>query len=419
MRKIFLLIAFAISFNIYSQKLNQNFFTDIYSVPSSDSASQFFYLYKIPVTSLIFSKDNESYTASIQITIEISDSNSNFIQRHFNDRKITFDDFSLTSDPNIYIEGVISFLFENKTIIVTSNIFDANSQKDIFNKEQTVLKMKNEKSDFLIPIILNDNVFKCGANNSRALPNFGGFIPFDNNSYDILIPSTDTTLEKLFVKVISGKDTVFNSVLKRNDTEKIGFDECEGRIIITADSLSNPTSNFYLVHLTQKLKERQFEIVVSKSESFQKKKSFRPIVKWLNKPRSLSDSESAIKLLRFVINDDSIKQLLKSSDNYDSLLHRFWKKGDPSPNTEYNELIAEYYERVDYSVKNFSTITGLNGLETNRAKIYILYGKPNSVERGSNDDDKISETWTYSKLKKKFIFVDEKGTGEFILKNTL
>src|SRR3990172_5573892 len=85
----------------------------IYSVPSSNSASQFFYLYKIPVTSLIFSKDNESYTASIQITIEISDSNSNFIQRHFNDRKITFDDFSLTSDPNIYIEGVISFLFEN------------------------------------------------------------------------------------------------------------------------------------------------------------------------------------------------------------------------------------------------------------------------------------------------------------------
>lgn len=419
MNRLFLVVAFAISFNIYSQKLNQDFFTDIYSVPSSDSNSQFFYLYKIPVKSLIFSKDDDSYTASIQIAIEVSDSNSNSIQRHFNDRKITFDDFSLTSDPNTYIEGVISFLYRNETLIVTSNIFDANSQKDIFTKAQTIQKGKNEQSEFLVPIILNDDVFKCDENDLRVLPNFGGFIPFDNNSYDILISSTDTTLEKLFVKVISGKDTLFNGVLQRKDTSRISFAECNGRIIISYDSLSRLTSNFYLTNMTQKLKEGPLEIVVSKSESFQTKKAFRPIVKWLNKPKSLTDPESAIKLLRFIIKDDSVKQILKSSDNYDSLLHRFWKKSDPSLTTEYNELMAEYYERIDYSVKQFPTISNLSGLETDRGKIYIIYGKPASIERGSNGDGKISETWTYSKLQKKFIFVDEKGTGEFILKNTL
>lgn len=419
MKKLFLLIAILICTNIYSQKLNLNFFTDIYSVPFPDSSFQIFYLYKIPVRSLIFSKVNEGYSAAVQITVEVSDSNSNFLQRHFKDQNITFDDFSLTSDPNAYIEGVILFSSENKTIVVTSSFFDVNSQRDIFTKEQIVQKVKNEESDFLIPITLNDNVFKCGENNDRVLPNFGEFIPFDNNLYDILIPSTDVTLEKLFAKVISGKDTVFNGILERNNTERIGFAECEGRIVIAPDSLSTLTSNFYLTQLTQKLKEGPFEIVVSKSESFQKKKSFRPIVKWLNKPRSLNDSESAIKLLRFIINDDSIKQIMKSSDNYDILLHRFWKKIDPSPITEYNQLMAEYYERIDYSIKNFSTIASLSGLETDRAKIYILYGKPTSVERGSNGNGKISETWTYSKLQKKFIFVDEKGTGEFILKNTL
>jgi GWxTD domain-containing protein len=419
LKKIFLVIAFAISFNAYSQKLNQDFFTDIYSVPSSDSAYQFFYLYKIPVKSLIFSKDNDSYTASIQIAIEVSDSNSNSIQRHFNDRKITFDEFSLTSDPNTYIEGVIPFLYRNEKLIVTSNLFDANSQKDIFTKEQTIQKVKNEQSDFLNPIILNDNVFKCVENDSRVLPNFGGFIPFDNNSYDILIPSTDTVLEELFVKIISGRDTVFNGVVQRRDTSRIGFADCNGRIIISQDSLSKRSSNFYLTHLTQKLKEGQFEIIVSKSENFQKAKSFRPIVRWLNKPKSLTDPESAIRLLRFIIQDDSVKQMLKSSDNYDSLLHLFWKKRDPSPSTEYNELMTEYYERIDFSFKQFSTISNLSGLETDRGKIYILYGKPTSIERGSNGDGKILETWTYSKLQKRFIFVDEKGTGEFILKSTL
>lgn len=414
-----LLIALAISFNAYSQKFNQDFFTDIYSVPSTDSTSQYFYLYKIPVKSLIFSKDNESYTASIQIAIEVSDSSSNSIHRYFNDRKITFDDFSLTSDPNTYIEGVISFLYLNEKLIVTSNIFDANSQKDIFTKVQTIQKAKNEQSNFLVPMILNDYVFKCGEKDSRVLPNFGGFIPFDNNSYNILIPSSDTTLAKLFIKVVDGKDTVFNGVIQRNETSRISFSECNGRIIISNDSLSKLTSNFYLSNMTQKLREGPFEIVVSQSESFQTKKSFRPIVKWLNRPKSLTDSESAIKLLRFMIKDDSIKQILKSSDNYDSLLHLFWKKRDPSPSTEYNELMTEYYERIDYSFKQFSTISNLSGLETDRAKIYILYGKPTAIERGSNSDGKISETWTYSKLQKRFIFVDEKGTGEFILKSAL
>lgn len=419
MRKIFLLIAFSISFNVYSQKLNQNFFTDIYSLPSSDSTFQFFYLYKIPVKSLIFSKDNEVYSAAVQITVEVSDSNSNFIQRHFNDRNITFDDFSLTSDPNAYIEGVITFPFENKTIVVTSSFFDANSQKEIFTKEQIVQKAKSDEFELLTPIILSDNVLKCGENDARVLPNFGGFIPFENNSYDILIPSTDTTLENLFVKIISQKDTVFDGIIEQRELERISFTECEDRIIISSDSISTLTNIFYLAQLTHKLKEGPIEIIVSKSESFLNKKSFRPIVKWLNKPISLSDPESAIKLLRFIIKYDSIKQILKNSDNYDSLLHRFWKKIDPSPTTEYNELMAEYYERIDYSVNNFSTITGLSGIETNRAKIYILYGKPTSVERGSNGDGKISETWTYSKLQKKFIFVDEKGTGEFIIKNSL
>jgi len=237
--------------------------------------------------------------------------------------------------------------------------------------------------------------------------------------YDILIPCTDTTLEKLFIKVISGMDTVFNGPIERTELERINFAECNDRIIISYDSISTLTSNFYLTQLTKKLKEGQIEIIVSNSESFLNRKSYRPIVKWINKPRALAGSESAIKLLRFIIKNDSIKQILKSGDNYDILLHRFWKNIDPSPATEYNELMAEYYERIDYSMKNFSTITGLSGLETNRAKIYILYGTPSLIERGTNGDGKISETWTYAKLHKIFIFVDEKGTGEFILKNTL
>jgi len=419
LRKIFLLLVLFFYPGVYSQKLNPNFFTDIYSIPSSDSTLQLFYFYKIPVHELIFSKTDNTYSAAIQLTIEVSDSNSNFIQRQFKDRSISFNDFSLTTDPSYYIEGVVAFPNKNKTINVTSRFFDVNSKKELSFKEQRVQKITSEGGEFLTPIVLSDDIFKCYENNVRVLTNWGGFIPFDDKMYDILIPCTDTTLEKLFIKVISGMDTVFNGPIERTELERINFAECNDRIIISYDSISTLTSNFYLTQLTKKLKEGQIEIIVSNSESFLNRKSYRPIVKWINKPRALAGSESAIKLLRFIIKNDSIKQILKSGDNYDTLLHRFWKNIDPSPATEYNELMAEYYERIDYSMKNFSTITGLSGLETNRAKIYILYGTPSLIERGTNGDGKISETWTYAKLHKIFIFVDEKGTGEFILKNTL
>ena len=130
------------------------------------------------------------------------------------------------------------------------------------------------------------------------------------------------------------------------------------------------------------------------------------------------DHESAIKYLRFIVSDDSIKRMLKTSDKYDSVLYNFWKKSDPSPTTQYNELMAEYYNRIDYCLENFSTLTGLKGTETDRARIYILNGKPSNIERGSNSQGKISETWRYIKSQKIFVFVDEKGTGEFVLKSS-
>ncbi len=72
---------------------------------------------------------------------------------------------------------------------------------------------------------------------------------------------------------------------------------------------------------------------------------------------------------------------------------------------EYNELMAEYYNRIDYCLENFSTLTGLKGTETDRARIYILNGKPSNIERGSNSQGKISETWRYIKISRRYLFL--------------
>jgi GWxTD domain-containing protein len=418
LRKIFLLIIIFISSYIYCQKFNQNFFTDFYSFPSNDSTSRIFYFYKIPVNSLIFVKKSDSYFASLQISVEINDSNSNFIQRQFKDRNVIYNDFDSTVNPDNYIEGIIDFPLENRISNITSRFLDINSQKEIFIKDETILKNNNEVSEYLPPIILESKSISCESKTSNVLANYGGYIPFNNNSYKIFVPSIDTTLEKIFVKIVSNSDTIVNGLVDRSDLTRIGFAECNGNVVIKNDPSAISSSNFYIANITPKLKEGPFELIVSRTDDYKNKKSFKLFVQWFNKPRSLLDNESAIKSLRFVVKDDSIKKLLKSESNYDSSLYHFWKRIDPSTDTEYNELMAEYYTRIDYCMANFSTITGLKGTETDRAKIYILHGKPTNIERGSNKQGKVSETWTYIKPPQKFVFIDERGIGEFVLKST-
>jgi GWxTD domain-containing protein len=79
--------------------------------------------------------------------------------------------------------------------------------------------------------------------------------------------------------------------------------------------------------------------------------------------------------------------------------------------------MEEFYSRIDYAAMEFRGITKNNGLSTDRGKVYIRYGKPDEIERSSNDLGYVVETWIYSTPNQKFVFVDQQGTGNFILIN--
>jgi len=124
--------------------------------------------------------------------------------------------------------------------------------------------------------------------------------------------------------------------------------------------------------------------------------------------------EFAIRILKYMTTKDEINKILDVKEKYyPKELYKFWKKYDPTPSTQYNEVMTEYYKRVDYASGNYSALSNKKGFDTDRGKVYIMFGKPKKIERGSNNDGKIVETWYYDQ--KKFIFVDQQGTGEFSL----
>ncbi len=121
---------------------------------------------------------------------------------------------------------------------------------------------------------------------------------------------------------------------------------------------------------------------------------------------------------------------LKTDEERENFIAIFWQNRDPNPDTEENEYREEYYERIAYANEHFTS--GIPGWKTDRGRIYITWGKPDSVESrpsgGSYDRPSYEgggststypfETWFYRHLDEvgdgiEIEFIDRTGSGEY------
>lgn len=113
---------------------------------------------------------------------------------------------------------------------------------------------------------------------------------------------------------------------------------------------------------------------------------------------------------------------LKTNDEKEIFIENFWLRRDPTPNSEVNEFREEYYERIAYANEKFSS--GILGWRTDRGMIYILYGKPDKIEKGQTNlkelENILFEKWFYKYLpgetaNTEFTFFDPTESNEFRL----
>jgi len=121
---------------------------------------------------------------------------------------------------------------------------------------------------------------------------------------------------------------------------------------------------------------------------------------------------------------------LKTDEERENFIENFWRRRDPNPDTEENEFREEYYERIAYANEHFAS--GIPGWMTDRGRIYITWGKPDSVEShpsggaydrpsyegGGSTTTYPFEVWFYRHLDNvgdgiEIEFVDPTGTGEY------
>lgn len=141
---------------------------------------------------------------------------------------------------------------------------------------------------------------------------------------------------------------------------------------------------------------------------------------WVNMPLSLRNLQYASELMKYTVADSLYDEITSGSrEERRKKFYDFWKAKDPTPGTSYNEMLSEYFARVDYAFFNFQTIAEKDGAKTERGKICILYGIPTSIETKMEPNQQPQEVWRYdNNVKKEFIF-ESKTAGIYILKKII
>jgi len=146
-------------------------------------------------------------------------------------------------------------------------------------------------------------------------------------------------------------------------------------------------------------------------------RSFR--VRWVGTPFMVTDIDLAIDQMQYLLDRDQLEQMKElPADEKRAKWLEYWKRRDPSPGTDRNELMEEYYGRVDYSNKHFGHYT--EGWKTDMGMVYIIFGAPSNIERHPFEiDTKPYEVWTYYDQNRRFIFVDATGFGDYRLQTPI
>ncbi len=144
--------------------------------------------------------------------------------------------------------------------------------------------------------------------------------------------------------------------------------------------------------------------------------------KWLNED------------VRWIITDEELAAFkqLSNDEERDQFIEQFWLRRDPTPDTPENEYKEEHYRRIAYANEHYAA--GIPGWRTDRGRIYIVYGPPDSVEthpsggtytRPMEEGGGETSTYPFEDWRYRYIegigqevnleFVDTCGCGDFHL----
>ena len=140
--------------------------------------------------------------------------------------------------------------------------------------------------------------------------------------------------------------------------------------------------------------------------------SVLPACRLYNLERRLGpDDAEFMARVNYIITPEERKIFLElPAAEKDVFKEEFWKRRDPDPATEENEFKIQYFERMDEADKMFPS-EGRPGWQTDRGRMYVLFGPPSERLTYPMDAVQCREVWYYGTFP--IIFIDEHCNGQY------
>ncbi|MFH1194190.1 MAG: GWxTD domain-containing protein [bacterium] len=356
---------------------------------------------QVPYSSLQFLKSNNLYQAKYSITLTIFDEDKeNIVFERIWTEKITSNEFEETQSRLNYNISYQSIELESGEYLLNCFVEDLDSKKTM-NIESPIEVKKFDEAISISDIIFIREIVS-DQSGERIIPNISH-----------MVTSMDKQI-KFFYEIYSDTDSkvILRYLVNNKDEEEIASSSTNYNLTTSKNVVfaEVENTNFSLgdYQLTLNVQDTLGNTLAQVNKVF-KSKIF-------GFPGSIEDLDKAVDEMVYIASTNDIDSI-QSAETFEEKLVRFtnyWKSKDPSPNTIENEVLLEYYRRVDFSNENFKSY--LEGWRTDMGMIYITLGPPNAVERRPFElESKPYEMWDYYDINKRFVFVDQTGFGDYRL----
>lgn len=373
------------------------FFIVNYPLVNSDSSVSVFYA-RIRYDNVVFVHTDSGFAAHYQFSINVfSDKELTDLKySKIIDKRILVPSYAMTNSITAFDTVRVKLTLKPARYYIVLKLFDYNTENT--STREIIHRFKNFMNSPLAisDVLLYDNVDTTG-------------IPID-----ILKSRKDTLLADFYVTTKEVPDTF--------------------KLHAVARSIESPTDIDTTLTIVQHQRVQRYKLPVETQALAAGTYQLRLTVE---RGKEESHSEAAFKILRssipanvaelnqeiepliYIATADQIAVLRKGTfkERRQKFLD-FWLSRADGNKERADAMRAEFYRRVDYANQHLSGGLG-QGWQSDRGRIYIIYGPPDQVETHQEDfTTPPYQIWYYYNLKLEFVFLDEFGTGDYRLVQT-
>lgn len=355
---------------------------------------------KVTYDELQFLKVKDGFQAEYEFSVTIFNQQGGQADGTILKKKVFVNTFDETNIQTVFDESKAQFVIKPGKYELLISIMDMDSRKTGRQKSEIIIPDYRGPDMQISDIVIADSVVVDSIGNIQAVANvIGNFSESQKALY--FVYDLYHTQKGAEIPVQANILNVDGKILKK----------IKKTVVPDGERLTD-----YIKVTRQDLEigKYNFQLIVGKDEQkLEKMKNFT--VRWIGMPSMIQDLDEAIEQLRYIAKGSDIKKMKKADEKERLRLFReFWAERDPTPGTEVNELMQEYYRRVEFANVKFSTY--IEGWRTDRGMVYILLGPPNDIERHPFEvDSRPYEIWSYYQINREYIFVDATGFGDYRL----